>query len=479
MSASLQAGRRLHRHAAAAAIRSRWCSMRDGLDDERMQAFARWTNLCETTFLLPPDRAAAPTTACASSRPAASCRSPAIRRWAAAMRGCEAGGRPQGGRRASCSSARVGPGAHPARGRAAGFRRAAAARAARRARRLAAGGARRSACSARTDRRRAVAGQRAGLAGLLLDDAATVLALDARPARADCKQLSRRQGRRRRRSYRDAPRQRARASRCAPSRQPIGIPEDPVTGSLNASLAQWLIAEGHMPARYVAAQGACLERAGRVHIERDAAGQVWVGGESVTCIRRSVHCEHRSAALDHLVVAADTPGPWRAMVRGHAGRHARARRRACADGHAQPAAARRDTRDTREPIWRSSPIDSAAHAPASATALVRPGRRRRCSAKSHAAARGWCTSSPHGRRCGGAEGAAPAWASSAARWWRRTRETPPGCCDWQISVRPDGQRLFYGGLPTLIQWGAVHPADAMPEAGLALQSLHVGHPRAA
>lgn len=69
---------------------------------------------------------------------------------------------------------------------------------------------------------------------------------------------------------------------------PVGIAEDPVTGSLNASLAQWLIEDGHMPERYVAAQGACLARAGRVHIERDAAGQVWVGGQSVTCIAGSV-----------------------------------------------------------------------------------------------------------------------------------------------------------------------------------------------
>lgn len=65
---------------------------------------------------------------------------------------------------------------------------------------------------------------------------------------------------------------------------PIGIPEDPVTGSLNASLAQWLMGEGLAPQRYVAAQGACLERAGRVHIECDGGGQVWVGGHSVTCI---------------------------------------------------------------------------------------------------------------------------------------------------------------------------------------------------
>lgn len=64
----------------------------------------------------------------------------------------------------------------------------------------------------------------------------------------------------------------------------IGVSEDPVTGSFNASLAQWLIADGLAPKRYVAAQGCCLGRAGRVHIEQDANGQVWVGGDSVTCI---------------------------------------------------------------------------------------------------------------------------------------------------------------------------------------------------
>jgi len=67
----------------------------------------------------------------------------------------------------------------------------------------------------------------------------------------------------------------------------VGIPEDPVTGSLNASLAQWLIGEGIAPARYVAAQGTCLGRAGRVFIERDG-DTVWVGGGSVSCIRGEV-----------------------------------------------------------------------------------------------------------------------------------------------------------------------------------------------
>ena len=65
---------------------------------------------------------------------------------------------------------------------------------------------------------------------------------------------------------------------------PVGVFEDPVTGGLNASLAQWLIADGYLPASYVAAQGICLDRAGRVYISRDAVGQVWVGGAVVTCI---------------------------------------------------------------------------------------------------------------------------------------------------------------------------------------------------
>ncbi|MEP6970250.1 MAG: PhzF family phenazine biosynthesis protein [Betaproteobacteria bacterium] len=68
----------------------------------------------------------------------------------------------------------------------------------------------------------------------------------------------------------------------------MGIDEDPVTGSLNASLAQWLIADGHMPSRYVAAQGAALGRAGRVMLSIDAAAQVWVGGLAVTCIEGKV-----------------------------------------------------------------------------------------------------------------------------------------------------------------------------------------------
>ncbi len=63
--------------------------------------------------------------------------------------------------------------------------------------------------------------------------------------------------------------------------------EDPVTGSLNAALAQWLLADGVLAAPYVASQGTVLGRAGRVHIV-EADGEIWVGGDAVTCVEGSV-----------------------------------------------------------------------------------------------------------------------------------------------------------------------------------------------
>lgn len=64
----------------------------------------------------------------------------------------------------------------------------------------------------------------------------------------------------------------------------IGVDEDPVTGSLNAGLAQWLIGSGRLPESYVASQGTVLSRAGRVHVDC-VDGVVWVGGDTVTTIR--------------------------------------------------------------------------------------------------------------------------------------------------------------------------------------------------
>lgn len=60
--------------------------------------------------------------------------------------------------------------------------------------------------------------------------------------------------------------------------------EDPVTGSLNASLAGWLLGTGRVTAPYVASQGTALGRAGRVHVSQDGDGQIWVGGASRTCV---------------------------------------------------------------------------------------------------------------------------------------------------------------------------------------------------
>lgn len=59
--------------------------------------------------------------------------------------------------------------------------------------------------------------------------------------------------------------------------------EDPVTGSLNASLGQWLIGTGRAPDSYVAAQGTAIGRAGRAYISKDG-DEVWVGGETVTLV---------------------------------------------------------------------------------------------------------------------------------------------------------------------------------------------------
>ena len=64
----------------------------------------------------------------------------------------------------------------------------------------------------------------------------------------------------------------------------VGVDEDPVTGSLNAGLAGWLIDAGVLPERYTASQGTRLGRAGRVSVVREA-GTLWIGGATVTCVR--------------------------------------------------------------------------------------------------------------------------------------------------------------------------------------------------
>ena len=114
--------------------------------------------------------------------------------------------------------------------------------------------------------------------GLLLDDLQTLRRLS--PDHAQLKALGMKVGVA---AKQDAARLEVRAFAA-----PAGIQEDPVTGSLNASLAQWLMAEGWMPDSYQAHQGAALGRDGRVFLSRDAQDQVWVGGHVVPCIQGMV-----------------------------------------------------------------------------------------------------------------------------------------------------------------------------------------------
>lgn len=67
------------------------------------------------------------------------------------------------------------------------------------------------------------------------------------------------------------------------------IIEDPVTGSLNASIAQWLFAAGVVEEDYVAAQGTRLGRHGRIHVSRDDVGRIWVGGKTRTHLEGALH----------------------------------------------------------------------------------------------------------------------------------------------------------------------------------------------
>ncbi|UQS92662.1 PhzF family phenazine biosynthesis protein [Pseudomonas chlororaphis subsp. piscium] len=66
-----------------------------------------------------------------------------------------------------------------------------------------------------------------------------------------------------------------------------GMPEDPATGSLNAGIAQWLLSAGLAPASYVVSQGLSMGRAGRIQVER-IGDEVWIGGSAVTCIEGSL-----------------------------------------------------------------------------------------------------------------------------------------------------------------------------------------------
>jgi PhzF family phenazine biosynthesis protein len=247
-----------------------------GLSDDRMQAFARWTNLSETTFLL------APTDAQADYRvriftPGGELQFAGHPTLGSCHAWLEAGGKPKSGEfvvqecgvglvRIRREPDRLAFGAPTLRRSSPGD--TLVARVAR-------------ALGVRPDQVLAAQSLDNGTPwlGLLLDAPDTVLQLT--PDFAALKDTAQKVGvvARHGRPAPGAPEFEVRAF--APH---LGVNEDPVTGSLNASLAQWLMADGHAPQAYLAAQGACLQRAGRVHLQRDADGQVWVGGQSVTCI---------------------------------------------------------------------------------------------------------------------------------------------------------------------------------------------------
>lgn len=269
-----------------------------GLDDAAMQRFARWTNLSETTFVLPPSDARADYALriftpggelpFAGHPTLGSCFA-----WAAA------GGQPKAGERIvqQCAQGLV-------EIRRDGGRLAFAAPASRRSDPEPALLARvTQALGLRAEQVRCAQLLDNGPAWftLLLDSADTVLALE--PDHVSLANLGQKVGVAGIHQAQAAPSLIARSSREARAfgaaadaplievrafAAPIGVPEDPVTGSLNASLAQWLINAGELPARYVAAQGSALGRAGRVHVERDADGTVWVGGHCVPVIQGEV-----------------------------------------------------------------------------------------------------------------------------------------------------------------------------------------------
>ena len=272
----------------------------DGLSDAHMQAFAAWTQLSETTFVLPPTAAGQAAGADYRVRiftPGAELPFAGHPTLGTAHAWLQSGGQPQASDRIvqECSVGLVTL-------RQQDGRRAFAAPALRRADpspdTLAAV---RDALGLQAEEVLAAQDLHNGphWLGLLLPDVPTVLSL--RPDHAALQRLgvkvgvaARRQG---------APGMIRRSSREAQAfatpadttdlevrafAAPVGIAEDPVTGSLNASLAQWLIAEGHLPMRYRARQGTALGRSGEVFINQDSSGQVWVGGDVSDCIEGSM-----------------------------------------------------------------------------------------------------------------------------------------------------------------------------------------------
>ena len=251
----------------------------EGLSDEEMLRFARWTNLSETTFLLPPATPGADYRVRIFS-PGGELPFAGHPTLGSSHAWLEAGGRAA---RDDAIVQECGAGARhdPANGDGPRVRGAtgAALRSGRRAdleRALAIVGLERPDVVAAEW----VANGPAWMA-LLLESAAAVLAVEARPDGGEPIDIGL-VG-----AYPPG-------SECAYEVRALfsddrgAIREDPVTGSLNASVAQWLLSTGRVAAPYVASQGTALGRRGRVHISQDDRGAVWVGGATTTVVRGTV-----------------------------------------------------------------------------------------------------------------------------------------------------------------------------------------------
>ena len=372
-----------------------------GLDDE-MQHIANWTNLSETTFVLPPTDARAPTTGCASSR----------RRRAAVRRPPDARHVPRlaRGRRRRRAARRVvqecAAGLVPVRRtrRRAGVRRAAAA--ALRARSTTRSSSDRAALGLDRgrDRRRRVGRQRPGWVAVLLDGADAVLAVAPGLRRL------------RRRPRRAVPAGLADAFEVRAFFPKAGaIVEDPVTGSLNASVAQWLLGPGARPRRTSPSQGTVLGRAGPGARLQDGDGTMWVGGGTVTCIAGTVEL-YAAARPAAAISRAPRPlvEPSRPMPRSTAGRLGEADVAVVDDLHA---VAPRVAESGRPPGEDWTPAAASAAAGGSRSSTTRPKWRSASGAAAgRASARNW---SPISRKAISPSRSTPRTRRSAVEGQRR------------------------------------------------------------
>ena len=247
----------------------------DGLGDDAMQRFARWTNLSETTFVLPPESPEADyrVRIFTPGRELPFAGHPTLGTCHAWL---EAGGEPRAG---DAIVQECGAGLVPIRRSDAGL--AFAAPALLRSGEVEEELLERVARMLRVERAAMRDAQWVdngpGWIGVLMEDPAAVLALEPQYDELDVGVVA------------PYPAGSPEAFEVRAFTYKDGaVDEDPVTGSLNASLAQWLLATGRASAPYVARQGTALGRAGRVHVSQDADGAVWVGGGTVSCVRGEV-----------------------------------------------------------------------------------------------------------------------------------------------------------------------------------------------